>query len=221
MLAWLNCIFSHWRIYADPSGLLDMALFASDGECATPCMEPNDSKILESILLVIELSEKAKTPATQFEIAKTIFLADYRHLQTYGRPVTFDNFHAMKFGPVPSRTYDMLKPNFDWGALSLARAPWKVRSIDSNARAYVHPSRSANRRRLSESDIDEIERAFRDVKAMGFKQTSDETHKLEAYKQAWAARGTSLAKQMDLRLLLPEFDDEMIDDLVRASRFAA
>lgn len=214
-------MFRHWQIYAIVTGLVDMALFASDGECGTPCMQPNDSKILESIILVIELSEHDKAPATQFEIAKTIFLADYRHLQTYGRPVTFDNFHAMKFGPVPSRTYDMLKPNFDWASLSLERAPWKSRLKDTNVREYVHPSRSANRRRLSESDIAEIERAFRDVKAMGFKKTSDETHKLEAYKQAWDARGSSMAKQMDLRLLLPDFDDEMIDDLVRASRFAA
>ena len=198
-----------------------MAILAYDGERGVPCMKPNDFKILEAILLVIELAEQSKSPPTQFEISKTIFLADYRHLQTYGRPITFDNFHAMKFGPVPSRTYDMLKPAFDWSRFGMEGAPWKSRLIDASARQYVHPSRSSNRRKLSESDVAEIEQAFRDVKAMGFKQTSDETHKLPAYEEAWNARGTSLAKQMDLRLLLPEFDDEMIGDLVRASRYAA
>jgi hypothetical protein len=39
---------------------------------------------------------------TQCQIVKSIFLADEQHLNTYGRPVTFDNYVAMPRGPVPS-----------------------------------------------------------------------------------------------------------------------
>lgn len=198
-----------------------MVIYASDGRGELPDLTPNNSKILEAILLVLEKAEATGKSATQFDIAKTIFLGDLRHLQIYGRPITFDNFFAMEFGPVPSRTYDMLKPGFNWSSLSLERAPWRVRNVDSKTKEFSRPSRSANKRKLSESEISLIEQAFLDVKAMGFKKTSDFTHTLEAYKKAWDARGNLATKKMDLRLLLPDFDSEMIADLEFASKYAS
>ena len=198
-----------------------MVVIASDGHGDLPDLTPSNSKILEVILLVLERAEAAGQSATQFDIAKTVFLADLRHLEMYGRPITFDNFYAMEFGPVPSRTYDRLKPGFRWISMGLERAPWRVENIDSKTKRFSRPARSANRRKLSGSEISLIEQAFADVKAMGFKETSDFTHKLRAYKEAWATRGSLLAKKMDLRVLLPDFDRDMIADLEFASKYSS
>ena len=195
-----------------------MPVFASDPNASITRLTPNRIKILETILVVIEAGEKANRAPTQFDIAKAVFLADYRHLQSYGRPVTYDNFHAMKHGPVPSETYNMLQPSFAWSSLGLVKAPWTTTPISASTRQYVRPSRSANRSKLSESDIAAIEQAFSDVKAMGFSKTSDVTHKLKAYKEAWDSRGTKKANQMDLRVLLPNFDADMLEDLAFASK---
>ncbi len=197
-----------------------MSVIASDPSAGLPRLKPNFAKILEAILFVIELSEKDDCELTQFEIAKTVFLADYRHLTNYGRPVTFDNFTAMRWGPVPSLTYDMLKPSFNWRAHGMDGPPWRSETVAETKRHYSKPARPANLRKLSESDVGELREAFAMVKAMGFLKTSDFTHKLPAYKDAWDSRGQNKAKDMDLRRLLPDFDADMIADLQHASRFA-
>lgn len=193
-------------------------MLANQPSAELPHLKPNVPKILEAILIVIEAGEKSNRPPTQFDIAKTIFLADYRHLENYGRPITYDNFHAMFNGPVPSTTYDMLKPNFDWNFIGMEKAPWVTRPISAKVREYLRPARSANRSKLSDSDTAALEQAFNDVKAMGFQKTSDFTHKLAAYKDAWNSRGTANANKMDLRKLLPDFDQDMINDLEFASK---
>jgi uncharacterized phage-associated protein len=184
-------------------------------------LQPHPDKILEAILRVIETGEKTGTPATQFEIAKAIFLADYRHLETYGRPVTYDNFVALEFGPVPSLTYNMLKPEFDWRKLGLEEAPWRTRAAGKKARRYFALKRAPDVRKLSETDLTALDSAFREVRAMGFGKTSDFTHRILAYQLAWAKRGTKQMHPMDLRALLPDFDDEMISDLEHLSKYAS
>lgn len=39
---------------------------------------------------------------------KLVYLVDKAHLRTYGRTITNDNYVAMKNGPVPSRTKDII-----------------------------------------------------------------------------------------------------------------
>lgn len=194
-----------------------VAILAPDPNAGVPQLRPSVEKVLEAILRVIETGEKTGTPPTQFEIAKTVFLADYRHLEAYGRPVTFDNFIAMVHGPVPSLTYNMLKPGFAWSEIGYPTAPWRTRSAGDKKRRYYDPARPANLRKLSETDVSALDTAFKEVRAMGFGKTSDFTHQLVAYKNAWETRGSKKGQPMDLRMLLPDFDDEMIEDLQHLS----
>lgn len=46
---------------------------------------------------------------------KLVYLADKIHLRTYGRTITNDNYVAMKNGPVPSRTKDIISKSEWWG----------------------------------------------------------------------------------------------------------
>lgn len=46
---------------------------------------------------------------------KLVYLADKVHLRLYGRTITNDNYVAMKNGPVPSRTKDIISKSEWWG----------------------------------------------------------------------------------------------------------
>src|SRR5688500_9482554 len=51
----------------------------------------------------------ARTGETMYTILKMIYVADRFHLERYGRPITGDNFVAMKEGACPSKIYDSMK----------------------------------------------------------------------------------------------------------------
>ena len=51
----------------------------------------------------------ARSGETMYTILKMVYLADKLHLERYGRPITGDNFAAMKEGACPSRIYDSMK----------------------------------------------------------------------------------------------------------------
>lgn len=46
---------------------------------------------------------------------KLVYLADKIHLRIYGRSITNDSYVAMKNGPVPSRTLDIIKKSTWYG----------------------------------------------------------------------------------------------------------
>jgi uncharacterized phage-associated protein len=87
-------------------------------------LQPNKKKILEIVLFLIELAHNSREAITQYEIVKSIFIADVFHLKKFGRPVSFDNYAALPFGPVPSEAYDMLKPSYDGSGISDGEWPF-------------------------------------------------------------------------------------------------
>lgn len=67
----------------------------------------NKETTIQAILYV--LSKKRQKKASIHELAKILYFADQEHLSRYGRSITGDSYIAMKYGPVPSSTYDLLK----------------------------------------------------------------------------------------------------------------
>jgi uncharacterized phage-associated protein len=184
-----------------------------------PKLKPNVPRIVESILFVIGEAIRGGTPATKYEIAKAIFIADTRHLKTFGRPITYDNYVAMKDGPVPSMTLDILQPGYDWGRIGGKGPLWTTKAAPRggpNAIEYVRPKREANLEKLSETDVEALRSALADVQAMGFHRTRDFTHRDPAYLKAWAKRGAAKRMMIDYHDL-PASED-LIDDLIHTSR---
>jgi len=68
-------------------------------------MKTNLKKIIEGIGYVAK--ELGQT--SLHEVSKAFYFADQKHLVSFGFPIFGDNYIAMKFGPVPSMTYDLLK----------------------------------------------------------------------------------------------------------------
>lgn len=184
-----------------------------------PRLQPNRRKLLEVILYLIAEGEKLGFPLTQYQIVKSIFLADIAHLNEFGRPITFDNYAALEFGPVPSEAYDMLKPDYPWHThFDQVSAPWVRQQVMSTAYKYVQPAREADRRVLSKSDINALTMALTHVCEATFGAIRDETHEHPAYVEAWNRRGTAWSAPMEYARLLQDADEDLVADLAFASK---
>ncbi|TQL14929.1 uncharacterized protein DUF4065 [Zymomonas mobilis] len=184
-------------------------------------MAPDRKKILEVILFLLEEGERRGLMLTQYDIVKSVFLADKKHLDEFGRPITFDNYTAMKHGPVPSFTYDLLKPTAPkslWQFFGLDEPPWiRKERAGTTAAEYSCPERHANLRKLSATDIDALCSALTVVKSLRFGDLREYTHSNRAYIAAWRDDDAVRAFDMDYRLI-PDVDDlDLIDDLAYAS----
>jgi uncharacterized phage-associated protein len=172
------------------------------------------AKIQEAILYLMGLHPNV----SQYEIVKSLFLADRSHMNRHGRPVTFDNYIAMEHGPVPSLAYDALKPKFNFKSAFSANRPWT--SIPDAAHPNVNhftALREAKREYLSVSDMKALESALGTVLSLSFEQLRRLTHEDRAYVEAWKRRGNSNAAKMRLSLLIDENGDELEDELVYIS----
>jgi uncharacterized phage-associated protein len=176
-------------------------------------LQPNKQRVLESVRVVITEAAKREKPVTQYSILKALFLADRAHLNRYGRPITFDNYMAMKDGPVASFAYDLLKGDVSFPKeFGVKQAPWKVRpapDISPKALVFHSPTRGPSEDVLSETDVEEIANALTIVLSLSFKQLRLLTHEDQAYIDAWEAEGTKQSYPMSIGMLfeVPNFDE--------------
>jgi hypothetical protein len=191
---------------------------------ALPRLNPKLDKILEAVLFLLQEAARRGQTLTQYDIVKSVFVADIFHLKKFGRPITFDNYTAMKFGPVPSETYAMLKPDYAGGRyFDEPWPPWERQSAPEfgpTACAYSCPRRPANLRKLSKTDVGELSEALDFVKTLGFGGVRDWTHLNDAYIDAWKPKGSRAAYDMNYTLLLENRDEELVAELVQASKHA-
>lgn len=175
-------------------------------------LRPNKEKILQALLYLIEQGDKRGVVVTQYTILKTFFFADRAHLNRYGRPITFDNYKAMKDGPVASLVYDILKNNVNFPALFGVAGPlWeKTAAPEISARAFRFHSCKAkpDLDMLSESDIEALSDALTITTTLSFGQIKRLTHEDPAYIDAWEDEDPALAYDMSIGMLFdtPNFD---------------
>ena len=167
--------------------------------------KPNIAKIKEAVLFLLN---NASDDLDQYKIAKAIFWADVNHLNKFGRPVTYDNYVAMKFGPVPSKTYEFLSRNPE--QLEVA-----IRERAGNIFIYM-PLRPHNELELSGSDEFELSEALGEVQSSPFHKTMNSTHKHVAWQTARNNR-TNDAPQMDYALLFQTPDHDRADFIAKFS----
>lgn len=185
-------------------------------------LKPNRKRILEATLFLIQEGERRRSPLTQYEIVKSLFLADVAHLEKYGRPITFDNYFALEFGPVPEASYDMLKPAYEPGAHYPDEAwpPWRREHAGGRAYYYRGPRRDPNLRALSKTDVAALTTALDEVKQLRFGGVVDKTHRNTAYLDAWNSRGDKGSAPMNYAQVMAEPDEELAADVAEASRYA-
>ena len=64
--------------------------------------------VRKAIEAIVHIATKAPRPDL-YHIGKVLYFADKFHLERYGSLICGDKYIAMKYGPVPSAVYDLLK----------------------------------------------------------------------------------------------------------------
>lgn len=173
-------------------------------------------KVLEAILYLIHQAYERKIKVTQYDIGKTLFLSDKAHLNKYGRPVVFDNYVAMKAGPVPSFAYGLLKKDATRLAKVGGSVPWRSEpapEFGENSLSYHSPARDWNRDLFSETDLEELNAALTIVKFLGFHQVKRLTHGDPAYIAAWQKDGDKKSYNMSFAHFFEEADEDKAKEL--------
>lgn len=151
---------------------------------------------------------------SQYDIVKSLFLADRAHMNKYGRPITFDNYVAMEHGPVPSMAYDALKPEYAYRQRFGHERPWTSIPDPANPKANRFTAlRKPRLEYLSETDREELDAALAMVRSLTFPQLRRLTHEDPAYVEAWERRGAKASAPIRLALLIEEDGEELASDL--------
>lgn len=178
-------------------------------------LKPRPDKIIEAILCILHEARKKSAHVTQYDIVKTLFLADKSHLNKYGRPITFDNYFAMQHGPVPTLAYDFLKekPNV-LSRYKITDLPWtREPAPNSNAYLYSNPTRGVSEDVLSPSDIEALKSALDVVCSLTFGQLRKLTHEDPAYLDAWEEGDSGRRYLMSLAMLFEAPDYERAEEI--------
>ena len=142
-------------------------------------MHPFVFKAQKSVEAILYIAQNVKQP-TFHCISKMMYFADKIHLEKYGRFICGDNYVAMKHGPVPSGTYDILKVARGDGFASDDVNPNKAFKVIE--KFVVEPLRSANTDYFSTSDLDCLNNALKKYGHLPFKELTDLSHD-----EAWQA----------------------------------
>src|SRR5580700_6207804 len=66
---------------------------------------PKLDKIVELLLYMAHQCPGAD----KYQAVKFFYLADREHLARFGRPITYDNYYALWYGPVASKALDLIE----------------------------------------------------------------------------------------------------------------
>jgi hypothetical protein len=175
-------------------------------------LRQNVPRVVEAILRVVTEASRRNMPLTQYDIVKTIFLADKAHLNKYGRPVTFDSYVAMRDGPVPSLAYDLLKDKQEAvRKVPSGKLPWQRTPAPELGRTvylYHTPERGVDGDILSPSDLSALGDALTTIQSLTFSQIRRLTHEDPAYVDAWDDTGERKQYPISYGLLFetPDFE---------------
>ena len=119
----------------------------------------------------------------KYNLLKTLYFADKLHLVKYGRPITGDNYISMKYGPVPSKSFDIIR--HEKNDLTFL--------LDGNQfTGLAEPDLDY----LSETDIEVLDAAILETKHLGFVQLMDKSHD-EAYNKTCQEMGLNASISFD------------------------
>jgi len=136
-------------------------------------------KVEKSVEAILYIGQNVEEP-TFHRISKIMYFADKNHLEKYGRFICGDSYVAMKHGPVPSGTYDILKAVRDDGFAPSANINVAKQAFIVVDKFLVKPLRTAREDCFSESDLECLNHAIKQYGLLSFSQLTDLSHD-----QAW------------------------------------
>lgn len=148
--------------------------------------QPKFAKIVE---LLLHLAHRR--PGTdKFQASILFYLADREHLNRHGRPITQDEYFAFSFGPVASRTMDLLEQDrWTMEEAGIDHLPFDF--VENSRReesmtVIGRPLREVNTDLFSRSDLQVFDAVLDEYGHCSFEELSHVTRDHDACK---AARG--------------------------------
>lgn len=162
---------------------------------------------LEMVLYIAaklkEVPKRKQPEPDVHEVLKIRYFADKIHLSRYGFPASGDRYVAMKFGPVASLTYDLLKvargDASDWAKRNFGKLIDGVLKVEQGGDHYVYPQRDADLGWLAPSDIEALNEAIAAYGNMDFDSRYKFSHDA-AWEAAWSKAQAEGRKQSDMPL---------------------
>jgi uncharacterized phage-associated protein len=172
--------------------------------------KPQFEKIVE---LLLYLAHK-RPNADKYQAVKFFYLADSEHLNRYGRPITFETYFALPFGPVASHAMDLLEGDARaFEEAGIEDLPFEIEvTLDKRGKPITYirePKRNVDLDVFSKSDLKVFDEILRKYGDKTFDELFRITHDHPAYVKAWGRRGAK--KNAAMRY------DEMVDDAERRS----
>lgn len=178
-------------------------------------VKPHRARIRETVVFLIDTAARAGAPIARHEVLRAVFLADRKHLNDYGRPITFDRYKATKSGPVATGVNDLLKKD-----PAKAGLPWR-RRVDGETGTILFDTalRPTDEAVLSASDRDALAQALTVARSLGFVQLRKLTHEDPAYIDAWDDTDTTKQSfDMSYMMMFDVPDLQKAQELAFASR---
>lgn len=134
---------------------------------------------IKATLLYVLQNGSQKIQSNVYYIVKTLFFAQQKHLAKYLCPIYKDQIVALKFGPVPSHIYDILKMargDIKSGSYRMDNGLTEVaKSIAFEDEVFI-PKEDADRNYLSQSNIACLDEAIAEVSKLSFEEILNMTH---------------------------------------------
>ncbi|MDO7742580.1 MAG: Panacea domain-containing protein [Pedobacter sp.] len=125
-------------------------------------MQFDKDKAINALLFIAQGIADSRGLADKYATLKILYFAEKKHLVEYGRLITDDKFAALKFGPVPSNSYDLLEYNNEY-----------FNSVDNkNLKPLILP----DLKMLSNSDVECLRSALEENKGLGFNELKIKSH---------------------------------------------
>jgi len=137
----------------------------------------------KALQALIYIANKAPRP-DYVHMVKILYFAEKDHLQKYGRMIISDDYKRLKWGPVPTRSYDLLKNVASRGNShfldmnpDLALAASRSLKVEINGEIILFkPLCEADLTVFSKSDLKCLDAAIEKYGPMPFPQLTDKSH---------------------------------------------
>ena len=162
----------------------------------------NEQKSTEAASLLLHLKGGR---SDYWWIIKLLYLIDRESLKRWERPVTYDLYESLPYGPVAMSIYNIIKKN-------LPSQFWKRYIVTLPKEAEVMlTGRPAKIRKLSKAELDLINEIFKEFGSLSGKELVEYTHTLPEWRNPKDSGEKALPLPIQEILTVLDYSSEEID----------
>ncbi len=143
---------------------------------------------------------------------KLLFFADKLYLRNFWKTISGDNYSALKLGPVPSSTFNVIKSPEEYNEHEINQY---IKKDDYNITSITDVDMDF----FSKKEIETLDKIYQYFWSMNYQQLIDETHKYVEWKRhehianAWSSANMTISDFFENSVNQHEIFDMPDDDL--------